>query len=353
MNTVEICKIDVSYEGFRLRDWNRERVLLSSLSERGILEPLQGVMGPGGIFTLLDGFKRYRCAVKLGIQTAEYLCLGEDAPSGILKLIRTSNELSLHLVEQAHLVSDLHKTHHMSVAQIAAQVDRSSAWVSMRLGLLSEMSPLVKKEIFSGRFPTRSFMYTLQQFTRVKKVPAKDTDDFVRAVSGKNLSGRSVDRLARAYFMGGENFREQIRAGNFGWTLDRLRQMEEAHPGDLNEDEKKLLRELEIAQKYESRIIRGAMNEGVTSKAFYAEAELLTGGILRQFETYGDAVRRIYARCREAKNHLDALSAGEGQKTNLKTARCGHQDGAAGDQAAGRDSEDSPQGQEGSRSRIG
>lgn len=332
MNTVEVCQIDLSYESCRLRDRSRENSLLSSIAERGIMECLQGVLkhDGDGKFLLLDGFKRYRCARKLGIEALPYISIGDDAASGILQLIRTSNDFSLHLLEQARLVTDLHKQHHMSGAQIAAQLERSPAWVGMRLGLLGEMSAVVKKEIFSGGFPARSFMYTLRQFTRVHKVPAKDVDEFVGAVSGKGLSGRNVDQLARAYFQGGENFREQIVKGNFGWTLDKLKQMDEprgAGSSQMNEQEKAILRDLEVAHKYEGRIIRGSMSEGRENNAFFAEVELLTGGIQRQLDTYSDAIGRLHDRCREAKRSMDVAQAAKEQKGNRATARTQPKDG--------------------------
>jgi ParB/RepB/Spo0J family partition protein len=329
VKTVEMEQIDLSYEGCRLRDRSRERALLHSISERGILEPLQGVPETSGRFLLLDGFKRYRAARSLNIEAVACIGIAEDAPCGILKLIRTANDFSLHLIEQSRLVTDLHEKYGMSAMQIAASLERSPAWVSMRLGLLREMSETVKKEIFSGGFPARSFMYTLRQFTRVNKVSGDDTDAFVKAVSGKGLSGRSVDQLAKAYFQGGENFRAQIEKGNFGWTLDRMEKMGQARAADssvMGRDELGLLRDLEIAQKYEARIIRRSMEEFAAGSAFFAEAELLSGGIMRHWDTYREAIGRIYDRCRNAKRDLDALQAGKEKAGNRAPPRAGQKD---------------------------
>ena len=62
---VERSSLDLRYEGHRLRDDAREARLLASIAERGIEEPLEGVDTPTGRY-LLNGFKRYRCAAKLG-----------------------------------------------------------------------------------------------------------------------------------------------------------------------------------------------------------------------------------------------------------------------------------------------
>ncbi len=353
MKTVEMAQIDLSHEGCRLRDRIRERALLSSISARGIMEPIQGVWTEGGGFLLLDGFKRYRCAKQLKIEAVACHGIADEVASGILKLIRTSNDFSLHLIEQSQLVTELHEKHRMGTMQIAIQLERSPAWVSMRLGLLKEMSPTVKKEVFSGRFPARSFMYTVRQFTRVNKVSGEDVDNFVKAVSGEDLSGRAVDSLARAYFQGGNHFREQILKGNFSWTLERMEKMGQARAADsavMGQTEMDFLKELEIAQKYEGRLIRRSLLEIKASNAFYAEAELLSGGIVRQEDAYREAVRRIYDRCRNAKRDLESLQAGKNQASACKLVRSGQENHLADHQARGAVANCPPQGQDRSRS---
>jgi len=328
---------------------------LTSISERGIMEPLQGVPDAQGHFLLLDGFKRYRCARQLQIEAVPCIELAEDVTSGILKLIRTSNDFSLHIIEQAKLVTELRDKYKMNSLQIATSLERSPAWVSVRLGLLREMTPTMKTEVFSGRFPARSFMYTVRQFTRVNKVPAADADEFVKAVSGKNLSGRAVDQLAKAYFQGGANFREQIQKGNFSWTLDRMGKMEQARAADssvMGTAELGLLRDLEIAQKYEGRLIRSSLETVKASNAFYAEAELLTGGIIRQADAYREAVGRLYARCRDAKRDLDTLQARQKEGGNSAVVRSGQKNGLQDHQAGGPSADSRPQGQNQTGSRA-
>ena len=84
---VERSSLDLRYEGHRLRDDAREARLLASIAERGIEEPLEGVDTPTGRY-LLNGFKRYRCAAKLGIECVPYVSLGQEEAAGILSLMR-------------------------------------------------------------------------------------------------------------------------------------------------------------------------------------------------------------------------------------------------------------------------
>src|SRR5579871_4304477 len=70
-DNVELASLDLRYESFRLKQPALEERLLSSILQRGIEEPLEGVDLPTGppalppTRILLNGFKRHRCARKL------------------------------------------------------------------------------------------------------------------------------------------------------------------------------------------------------------------------------------------------------------------------------------------------
>ena len=78
--SVERTSLDLRYEGYRMRSPAGEAQLLASIAERGIEQPLEGVDTPQGRF-LLNGFKRYRCARKLGISGIETPRLPRRLPS--------------------------------------------------------------------------------------------------------------------------------------------------------------------------------------------------------------------------------------------------------------------------------
>ena len=163
---IELAALDLRYESYRMKNPAVEARLLAAIAERGIAEPLEGVdRTPQSI--LLNGFKRYRCAVKLGIGIAPYASLGEEEAAAILNLLRVSHDHSLSILEQAAFLDQLRKLEQTSVAELAEQLSRSKSWVSMRLGLLAEMSPRVREKIFSGAFPVYPYMYVLRQFMRM------------------------------------------------------------------------------------------------------------------------------------------------------------------------------------------
>ena len=307
---VELSALDLRYESHRMKNPAQEARLLASIARRGIEEPLEGVDRADGNI-LLNGFKRYRCAGKLGIRVAPYASLGEDEASGIINLLRVSNDRSLTILEQARFIDHLRQLEEMSVADIAEQLSRSKAWVSMRLGLIGEMSPLVREKIFSSAFPVYPYMYTLRQFMRMNGIKKQDIEDFVVALSGEKLSVREIEQLAHGYFRGPVSFRDAIREGHIALALNWVQQVPE-DPDGSNEFERVLLKDLEITQKYMQRVMGKSEDRRLKTRAFLAQGHLLTGGILSQSRAFLEVMRKLHDRCGQAEGGVPAPSGGNG-----------------------------------------
>lgn len=290
---VEVSDFDLRYESCRLKQAAAEERLLGSIAQRGIEEALEGV-NAGGKRILLNGFKRYRCARKLGLGTVPYVCLGEDETAGIIELLRVSNAKALNFLEQAALLDELKQARGLSLAQIAAELSRSKAWVSVRLGRFAQMSAAVRERLFSGGFPVYSYMYTLRPFMRLNG-GGKEVEEFVTAVSGRHLSVREIELLARGYFRGPDALRAEIRQGNLALPLERLKEAPAAAEG-CSALEAGVLRDLEIAQKYMVRVTGRGEDERLTSAAFYVQAQLLAAGILSREAGFIRSVRRLHDR---------------------------------------------------------
>lgn len=296
--SVELSSLDLRYQGHRLRDDAREARLLPSIVERGIEVPLEGVDTPLGRY-LLNGFKRYRCAQKLGIAMVPYESLGEEEVAGILKLMRVSNDKTLGILEQARFVTDLLDVHAMSLSEVAQTLGRSKAWVSMRRTLLAEISEPIQEILFRGAFPVYSYQYTMRSFMRMKSVSRECIEQFVKATAGKRLSVRDIDLLARGYFQGPASLRKAIDAGNLMWSLDQMKRVPEDAEG-CSELERGVLRDLELAGKYLRRVMTRCDDPGLKSRAFHAQAHLLSGGLLSSFDTFYERIRQFHDRCGRA-----------------------------------------------------
>jgi hypothetical protein len=301
-NEVELAGLDLRYEGFRLKQAAVEDRLLSSIAQRGIEEPLEGVDLPAAqagvkeAKVLLNGFKRYRCARKLRLATVPYSSLGQDEAAAILSLLKTSNNRALSILEQAAFIAELKNVRGLNVAEIAAELSRSKSWVTMRLGLMGEMSEAVRQKLFAGAFPVYSYMYLTHQFMRMNGVQSEQIQQFVLAVSGQGLSVREVEQLAHGFFRGPESFRQEILKGNLAWPLDRMRQVPQS-PDGCSEFERILLGDLELTQKYMQRVMgKSQQQEKLTSRPFHAQSHLLTAGILSRSQAFFQTLKQLHDR---------------------------------------------------------
>jgi len=295
---IELSQLDLRYESYRLKEPIAEKRLLGVISERGIEEALEGV-AVHGCNAVLNGFKRYRCAKKLGIGKVPYLSLGEGEVGGIVTLLCTSKDKSLNILEQARFVDELKNVHNMSIAQIAEELSRSNSWVSMRVGLMDEMSEKIRELLFKGAFPVYSWIYTVRPFMRMKGVKLEEVEQFVEAVSGKKLSVREVEHLAYGFFEGPESFRSEVLSGNLALPLAQIQEATE-NCDDCSKFERAFLNDLEAAQKYIQRVMSKCQNSRLESRAFYSQSNILTTRLLSCRQTFFHNLKELHDRSGQA-----------------------------------------------------
>jgi hypothetical protein len=294
-NEVELASLDLRYESFRLKQPALEQRLLSSILQRGIEEPLEGVEVQA-TKVLLNGFKRYRCARQLRLATVPFSSLGGDEATAILGLLKLSNNRTLSILEQAAFLAELKHARGLNVAAIAAELSRSKSWVTMRLGLLAELSQGVRQQLFAGAFPVYSYMYLMRQFMRMNGVKPEQIDAFVLATSGHGLSVREIEQLAHGFFRGPDSFRQEVLKGNLALPLARMRQMPQ-NPDGCSEFERVLLGDLEVLAKYMQRVMGKSQEQNkLTSRAFHAQCHLLTAGILSRSRAFFHTLRQLHDR---------------------------------------------------------
>jgi len=292
--TVERTSLDLRYQTYRLRDDANEARLLASIAERGIEQPLEGVDTPQGRF-LLNGFKRYRCATKLGMECLPYVSLGDEEALGIASLMQVSKDKPLSILEQAKFVEELMTMHAMNTADVSEILLRSKAWVSMRRGLLKEMSATAEAILFRGAFPVYSYMYTLRPFMRMNGITSQEIERFMQAVAGARLSVREIEMLAQGYFRGPAALRQEIDQGNWKWSLEQMQAVGE-NPEGCSDFERALLRDLERLLKSMGCVMAHCDDQRLKTHAFHAQANLLVARLLSGQESFFKKMEKFYDR---------------------------------------------------------
>jgi len=161
------------------------------------------------------------------------------------------------------------------------------------------MGQPIQEILFRGAFPVYSYMYTLRAFRRMNGVTQEQLERFVKAVAGQRLSVRDIELLARAYFQGPSSLREAIEAGKLSWPLEQMKRVPDDVEG-CNEFERVLLKDLQIAGKYLRRVMTKCQDARLKSRAFYAQAHLLSGGLLSSFDSFRERMKEFYDRCGRA-----------------------------------------------------
>lgn len=289
-----------------MRSVGRERQLLLSIMDNGITDALSGVNLPSGEKILLDGFKRLRCARQLNLQIVPFTSLADDEATAIIAMLRAATQSAMSFIEQAIFVEELRSTHGLSVSEIAKQLQRSSAWVSVRIGSFSQMSESSRNAVMSGTFPAYSYFYTLLPFRRINGVASKsDVDEFVNLTAGKGLGTREIEMLASGFFRGGDEMRSQLRSGDLGWALDEMRKREsESQSAELSETENRCVRDLEIVGGCMSRLGFKLSGIDVTKPAFRARADILADQVISKVAPFTKTLKDFYDRCRQTKGNF-------------------------------------------------
>ena len=332
--SVERTSLDLRFQSYRLRNDAAEARLLASIAERGIEQPLAGVDTVQARL-LLDGFRRNRCAEKLGIQCVPYVSWGEDQTQGIASLLSARRQRTLSILEQARFVAELLSTHEMTIADVAEMLSRSKAWVSTRRNLLTQMSPATQQILFRGEFPVYSYMVTLRPFMRMNGVGPPQIERFVQAVAGGKLSVREIELLAHGYFRGPASLREAIDQGHWKWSLEQMQAVPE-DPEGCSDFERGLLRELERLLKVMQNVMTRCESPHLQSRDFYAQANLLLASLLGRRESFFKKMEEFYDRTGRAECHLSVTSSGDVAARDQPPAACQPQCRAEDCQAAGK-----------------
>ncbi len=258
---IERSLIDLRYQQFRVQNPAREKRLFVSIESSGIQMPLEVVHEQQqNRIILLDGFKRYRCAEKLGIEQVPVSIIGDSEVEGLLRIIRHNDKSSLSGFEEACFIEQLHTAYHLSITEIARRVDRSVAWVRLRIEMLKNMSETIREKILCGAFPLRSYLYELGPVTRVRG-KQQQVEQFVESVSGRDYSTRDIATLSRAFFSGDGLVRQQIAEGNVDWTLRMLKDKADTQCGADNTPQQKLERHLHHCLWHFNRLLALLQND--------------------------------------------------------------------------------------------
>lgn len=187
-----------------IREWSNEFRLIQpeavrsmelSMRSTGQLQPVILLKNEGG-YHIIDGIKRYRSALELGLQELQSLVFEVDmvmAKAMILHYNRHNSSLSMY--EQGLIVRSLVQDHGMSQREVARALRQSHSWVCRRLSLIERLLPEVQDALRMGEI-------TVSHGRELVKLPRGNQGQALEVVTRERLTSREcaivVERLLKA-----------------------------------------------------------------------------------------------------------------------------------------------------------
>ena len=184
---IEVSKMGERYAAFRIVSPKADTAMAKSMKKYGQLSPVVCArIGDG--YELVDGFKRLRACRRVGKETLKARIL--DATERVLKaaVIQLNRGRSISELEEAMVLSSLHREDGLSQTEIAVLLGRHKSWVSRRISLIERLSDEVRQDVRLGLLP-QSMGRELAMLPRGNQKEAAD------AIIKHRLSTREAAKL--------------------------------------------------------------------------------------------------------------------------------------------------------------
>lgn len=255
---LEFHQLDRRYERLRASCPKRDGKVLSSLDRYGQQHPVVVVACEGGLYVLIDGYKRVRGLIKLHHDLVSAICWDLPERDALLLGRGMQSTEGGSALEQGWLLSELRDRFGLTVEELARRFDRSPSWVSGRLGLVSALPEPIQEEVRRGRLVPHAAMKFLLPLSRADR---RGAIELAAAIAPLQPTTRQTEALCMAY----ARARGEARHRLLQHPTQFLRAREGAHdalpagPGEL------LLGDIGalggIARRARERLPKGAVRE--------------------------------------------------------------------------------------------
>lgn len=209
MIELELHQLDRRYEQIRTSSRDRDARILASLDRSGQQLPVVVVVtgNAEGRYVLVDGYKRVRALSKLRCDTVRAVCwdLAEEEALLLGRLMHTAEVASA--LEQGWLLRELRDRFELGIEELARRFDRSTSWVSRRLGLVSELPDAIQQLVRRGQLVPHAAMKFLLPLARANRQGAVE---LAAAIAPLRPSTRQTEALCLAYARGNKQSRAYL-----------------------------------------------------------------------------------------------------------------------------------------------
>jgi len=205
---LELSRLDLRYRSLRISEPQGVVRLAAALGSEGQTAPVL-VIRPEGTPILIDGFVRVAALRRLGRDTVRAVLLPFSEAEALSFCYRQHQGRRPTALEEGWLVQELHVCQGRALAAVAAELERSTSWVSRRLGLVQELPEPLQELVRSGGLSAHGAMRSLLPLARANGEAAVRLGTIARR---EQLTTRQLGRLCAAWRAGDAQQREQLLA---------------------------------------------------------------------------------------------------------------------------------------------
>ena len=205
---LELHQLDLRHADLRVHDPDRQRRLYASLAEVGQQVPIV-VIADHERYLLVDGYLRVAALRRLGRDTAAAMTWALSETDALIQRRHFESATSRPALEDAWVLTYLHKTHGISLEELARRFCRSKSWVWRRLALVGQLSEAIQGRVRAGIVPPQAAMKYLVPLSRANR---RHCDGLVAALGNGRVSVRDMAQLYMGYRRADAQGRERLCA---------------------------------------------------------------------------------------------------------------------------------------------
>jgi len=236
---IKLEDLDTSLSCLRIIRPVQLKMMQESLERLGQLNPVV-VRREDNIFQVLDGFKRYWAAERLGWEDLQARILDIPITYGkamILNYNKTTRSLLDY--DEALVVYSLKKDHMMDQGAISKLTGYSRSWVCRRLGLIERLSEVVQQEMRMG-------MISNSQARAIVKLPRGNQEIIMRVIITHNLTSRDSSVLIEKYLQSSSKSEQEYIINHPKEVIEQSSHKDDIYDSRLSRHGNRLLKTIEL-----------------------------------------------------------------------------------------------------------
>jgi hypothetical protein len=165
--------------------------MTASLMKYGQLSPVIAVDDKDRM-TLIDGFKRLRCAKQIGMKTlwVSPVTKSRSESKALIYLLNRSKSFSM--ITEAILIRDLIEVEGLNQTEAGVLLDRHKTWICRRLSMIRNLAPQVVDDIKLNLLPAGAG-------PSLALLPRGNQADFTVAIQKHKLKSREIRQLVNIW----------------------------------------------------------------------------------------------------------------------------------------------------------